>query len=394
MKQYWSAAAALLALSTTTGVFAQDTTVTPTVFCGSLGTEDCDLLTRNFEATATLGSQSFVLSGDVNIVDSINAEDVALGFDGAGAYSVDPAVLAGLNVFGTDLTMTPEQSFDATLALLEGFDANLNLTITLPEGQGLPGDAPLTLQLALVDGFGYIDFDTLQMLLGANGGLTGWGGVDLVGVFNALALNAPGLFDQMLNTQAVGIDPDLLARFSDPNFAQGFSTITRTDAGDSGQATFVTTIDFAAFSQTPEFQTLLDQSMATTPGMDDAATAQQRELTSAVLSALNLTLTQTIDETTGFTTTQTIDVSVDGADIQSELVQDAGLGALSLVLTIDYADHNAVSSIAAPENAAILPTEQVLAQFGISGSFESDMLGGTPEAMPGMEMTPEATPGM
>jgi hypothetical protein len=345
--------------------FAQDAAET---FCGDLSAEDCAVLEQSATAMEGVSSSTanFNLQIDVENIPDVPALSIVL--TGDAAYTLDAAALEALEVEeGTELTV--EQSLAAFTTALSAFDGELNLTLTLPEElvaqAGIPAST-IPLELALVDGIGYINFDTIDPLTGgmlAQQGLEGWGGINFIDLVTQLVAENPEMLDQ-LDMASAGTEMTDMSQFE--AFEQ-YITVSR-GADVDGQAVFTTDIDFGGFVSDPAFQDLIAESMETSGQTLDEAELQQALGAIQLLGQqTTLNFSQSIDTATGFVTGGEFNLNIDLTSVlQASGETVNGEAFVSIVGTIDYSGIND-TTVSAPENANIAPTEMLLGT--LSGSF-------------------------
>ncbi len=136
------------------GVMAQDTTI-----CGNLSADDCTALTTAFTNTGAAGSGAFTLASTIDIQSDDPSQAAKIDINADGKFSgVKPMSMTDVTAMSAD----PAAALEAATAGIKGFSGELNLTIGLPaEAAAMTGGEPLTLNLILVDGVGYIDFSKL-----------------------------------------------------------------------------------------------------------------------------------------------------------------------------------------------------------------------------------------
>ncbi len=228
------------------GVMAQDSAV----FCGNLSAEDCAILEASSAAMATLSSASFDFSLNVAIAgtDGTESQSIAFTVTGDGAYSGDPAMMNSVSTIDPNDTAAVMAAAGEALAAL---NAELNLSLILPAelatemAPGFPNQ--IDLQLSLVDGVGYINFDTLAPLLqGAMPmELSGWGGLDLI---DTLTQMGPMLGGMTMPTP----DETESMEMSEEDMQALMESMTMERVADmDGQAVFVMNFDIAALMTNP-----------------------------------------------------------------------------------------------------------------------------------------------
>ncbi len=316
------------------------------VVCGGLNDADCAILTRANEQTLTLDAASFSMTMNMRVQDrfeNINIDIYADGaFDGATAVATpDPMAM-----------MNTTAQFDYLVEVLRAANANLNMTITLPDG-ALPSENKLDLNLVLVDGFGYVDFDGLQAAIN-DPSLSGWGGIDLASLLEEFISEFGPMLDMQMDTTGQ-IDPELLETFTDPTFLEDVVTFTRTDDGSGNLAVFSADFDFVALYAAPAFRSLMLQQLeAQGSPVTEAEYDELIGMMTTLFEGVTFTFEQSIDLTSGFLTGIHMDMVFDGASF-GEVGSSAEFS-----IVVDYADFNDAPAITAPANAAILPYETLI----------------------------------
>ncbi len=381
--------ALLLILCISGSAFAQSSMP---VFCGDLSSADCTILTNARTASQTLDSASFNLTVNTTVTNVPNMQEpVTIGVTGSGSY----AGLAALH--NSDMTMMQTNPGAFISNVLANFDGDLTLTVNLPPevvadaGAGTPSS--ITLQLRLVDGFGYINFDTLKALMSDMGGmnLSGWGGLDLASLLKAALQQMPDMFSNMGGMSSGMNMGSMMQQFTDPTFIGKFVTIARTDAGTGDTATFETKVDLSTLMAQPEFQDMMRQQMQ---AQSQTMTAQEIDQAISMVGEMYKNTTITVDEEIGLSDSfihsihGTINVdtsammtamnSMDSTTPTPAMPEPAPVVNVDFSLT--YSDFNSAPAITAPANAAILPWQSLLGMEGMT----------TPEATAEM-MTPEVT---
>jgi hypothetical protein len=365
-----------------------------TTFCGDLSEADCSLLTQSQEAMKSLSSAAFDLEANVIVTGVPEAQgDLTFVLTGSGAYSGTPMDMSSMSM---EDMQDPAAMMAAGVEALRSVDGDLSLTLNLPEAvvaQAENVPESITLELRLVDGVGYLNAETLAPLMGNNAGqmsqmgFTGWVGLDIAGLLEAMMEQNPQMFDGM---HMPGFDPSMYQQFSDPSMFAQYVTITRTDDGAGDTATFETTVDLAAMFTSPAFQEMMQQQM----DMQGANLSEERiQQTMDALQAMYadsvVTSTTTIDVATGHVTSSSLHLSFDTAAMMNmammEATPEAGMEmttapTFTLDATINLSQFNEVEDITAPEDANVIPFESIL------GMMSSGMMGG----MDGMT-APEAT---
>ncbi len=405
-------ALALLCLSG--AALAQDTPMQ--TFCGDLSAVDCQILTQAQTAMPSLDSATFDFN--VNMLLS-NLPDMpksgAITIDGSGSYSG----VAGLRDSAMSMSSMSMMSADYGALLqnvLDSFDGSLTLTVTIPQELMNEADpsAPnsLTLDLRLIDGVGYINFDALQPLLN-DPSLTGWGGLDLANFLRDAVAQNPDLLDMsgMMEMSGMnGMNPmDYAHEFQDPAFMGQFVTIQRTDDGTGDTATFVSTVDLAALMSTQEFQDMMTQQMQaqdSTSGMD---TKQMMSLMQQMYQGMSITVTQvigtsdyythSISGTFDFDMTSMMDAmgSMSGDMAATPTAMMTAAPMVNVTFSINYDDFNSAPALTVPKNVSMLPYQMFLSALAPQPTIAAPMMtvaAPTAEMMtmePTAEMTMEST---
>lgn len=328
------------------------------VVCSGLDEADCAILTRASEQALTLDEASF----DLDVIMNVEAPDEAItvDVDATGAYSGATAYMAMAN---PELMTDMSAQLDLLVEFLRSADAELNMTITLPD-DSLPNGNKLDLNLVLLDGFGYVNFEALQPVIN-DPSLPAWGGLDLASLAEELLEQFAPLFEMQMG-ELGGVDADIIAQFSDPAFFEDVVTYTRLDSDDDNIAVFSADFDFAALFENEAFRELMMQQFEA-QGMEfdeeefDEIVAQS----TAMLENLDFVYEQSINVETGYTTQLYFDMSMDGA-----AMGEPGTN-VQITMTLSYSDFNDAPEITAPEDAEILPYEMLINM--IMGSSDSSL---------------------
>ncbi len=387
MRRLFTLMVVLLLLTVGSAVLAQEA---PPVFCGSLAQADCDLLNQARTASQNLdsGTVSFNfnlnISGVPDLPENANINVTGTGaFFGAGTFqqfsamSADPA--------SVDVAAMLPSLLDA----LENFSGDLSLTISIPPELAEGGPSTLPLNLRLVNGVGYIDFDALQPIT-QDPSLTGWGGLDFVNLLRDLLEQQPDLLDELgemsgAGDMTMGMDADIVARFSDPAFAERFLSIQRLP-DEGGQAVFETTFDFNQLLSDPEFQQYLRDQMeeqAAQQGeeMTDEEINQAMEITSTMFQNSTFVVREAIDPATGFTRSTSGSMTFDMSSLAAMAEEQGEAMDATPIINFDFNvsmdNLNSTAAINAPENASLFPYQMLL---GMAGGMQE---------MPTEEVTPE-----
>jgi hypothetical protein len=403
--------------------FAQDDTGTlPPVACGDLPQEECDFLQGAVTAQYALQSAAVDLTFDLTME---NIPDVpsplTINITGEGAYVGDMSALADMNMsMMSNMNMggmSPEQSFAVLGELIQAMNAELTLTVTLPDellsemGGATEIPNPFTVDLALVEGNGYINLDDFAAL----GAPSGWNGVNLVELIE-VASQQMGAMGDMGTTGMEGMDPELMARFQNPEFINQFATVERLDdmTGEDGATVRVyqTTFDFAGLMASPEMQELMTQQMEAQGQTFDPA---QMDMMGQMFEGMNLTVTQHIGEEDMFTRRTEMVLDWDMSALMNATMGMSGMEgtggemaeatpgmdsagseagaqmgsapAFRMHFIAEMSEFNAITDIAVPEGAVLVDLDQL----GLAPMSDATGAGAVPEGVDegdNMNMTP------
>lgn len=376
-----------------------------TQFCGNLAQEDCDILTQSQTAMTALESATFDF--DVQFMTGGEQQMQTLGLTGTGAFS--GAGMMSMGMMNDPSMMTdPTAMMAAFASTLGNFDAELNLQLTLPDE--IANLESLDLQLRLVDGIGYVNFDALRESVGEEtlqmGGteLTGWGGVNLVELFTTL--NEQGMMTQ---GQMQTTPPDMEAYMT---LVQNYIMVERLPDAE-GAAVFQTTMDLAAL--------YADLAFWETMGMGEVASDPQMAQMGNLFEGASFVSTTTIGLEDYYIRAVTMNMVWNMPTVTGTTAPDMGMmptadaggtpsamtegtpeaapgvggaapdgsamtNTLQMSFVMNFDNFNAAPAIIAPENATIAETDQVLgmlmggAMGGSSGMGEMPMV--TPTATP------------
>jgi hypothetical protein len=284
----------------------------------------------------------------------------------------------------------------AFASALGNVDAELNLQLSL-----LNETAPmqsLNLELRLVAGIGYVNFDALRQSVDEEtmsmGGteLAGWGGLNLVELF--ATLTDQGMLGQ---GQMQSPPPDMDAYLA---LVENYVIVERlTD--DDGAAVFQTTVDIARLYAEPAFWE--------TMGMGEMGADNQMQQMGQLFEGASLVSTATIglddyyiraitmnltwnmpsmaNTQAGTSATAMPEGTAESTEAESSATAGGSMGTLQLAFTMNFDDFNGAPEIAAPENATIVETEDML-NLLFGGAMTNGEMSGTTIPM----ATPTATP--
>ncbi len=387
MRRIFTLIALVLLLSAGSGVLAQEA---PTVFCGNLAQADCDLLTQSHTTMQTVDSGNASFNLNVNLSGIPDAPDnMNFSITGTGAFAGSGA-LNSLSDMGTDpAAMEFGTMLPALLSALETFSGEISLVVNIPPelAEDIPATIPLNLRL--VNGVGYIDFDALQPITN-DPSLTGWGGLDFVSLVRDLLAQQPDLFDQLTDMSSMsmgGMDTEMMMQFNDPSFLARFLSIQRA-VDEGGSAVFETTIDFNALMSDPELQDTIREQITDQAAMQGETMTQEEidmalEISTQMFENSTFTVREVIDPATGYKRSTSVSMVLDMSSLaelaeeQGESMDAAPIIAFDFSVSLD--NHNSTAAINAPENASLFPYQMLL---GMAGSMSEGPL---------VEVTPEVT---
>ena len=397
--------ALIVMLCLTSAAFAQDTAIT--MPCGDLSEEDCAILTNAQTASATVDSQVFDFSFNVDISDvpGMN-EPLAFSLTGNGAFTGMTALQSSMTAAQTammgmtDLAAMQENLGEIAEAL-RGFGGDLNLTLTLPANlmaMFSPDTAnEVTLQILLVDGFAYTNLDTLEPILSSAGasGMSGWIGIDLVGLMQAAFEQIdPDMLEESMDMTSSDAITGYMEAFSDPAFIENFMTVERTDDGSGETAVFEFTFDFGGLISSPAFQDVMREQMrqqmeAMGGTISDEEIGEALAMSSQMMKGIGMSMTEEIGLEDGFIHSIIGSMSFDMGGMMAALGEMGELNdnaseaeaapVINVGFSVNYSDFNNAPEITAPEDAMVIPYQTLLG-------------GGATDEAPAMEMTPTPTP--
>lgn len=348
----------VLLLSLAAMVGAQDS-----VPCGGLSGDDCTLFTDAQVNAAAVDSATFTFELVVNAETDGEAQEFTISGDGAfsGAQAISAVESDGAAL---------SEAAEGFVGALGDFDAELNVTISLPEEvaamSGAASASEVALELRLVDGVGYINFDTLAEVSADAGmdlaeeGFVGWGGLDFVDLFAELEdqgmLDFSAL-DEMNNTGAT------TAMFDPTTFGE-YVTVTRdadTSVDGANAAVFTVEIDLAGALNDDAIREAIIASS------DDAEEAEE-QLDQAAEAAADGDFTFVLTYTVGTDDRQLYAFNANISGDASATSEDGG--PFNLQWNVTFSDINSAPAIEAPADAQVAPTEDVLQFFmGMMGGM-------------------------
>src|SRR5664279_2636662 len=333
------------------------------VFCGTLSTGDCTILTNAHTATQTLDSLSF----DMTLNETISnmpqtTQPMTFNITGNGSLTGLSSLRADAMNMMTAATAGTTQFNPSQLIqdVLTKLGADLTLNVSLPAGM-MPSTSKIpssiTLQVRLVNGVGYVNFDSLPAMLNP-GHLTGWGGVDLASLM-------PLIMQQMqkmpnMSSSNMSSMQSMMQQFQNPDFLSKFISIQRTDNGSGSTATFEYTVDLGALMSSPEFQTMMQtqmQAQAQAQGMTQAQMQQMQQMEMQMFQGMKVVVDEEIGLSDSFIhsvhSTATIDMGAMMAAASQMMsgtatpVANTPAPTVSVDFTMNFSNFNSVPAITA-----------------------------------------------
>lgn len=373
MRKLSTCFALVLMLCLSGAAFAQ---TTPPTFCGDLSTEDCAILTNATTATATLDSALYDFTFDLNI-SNIPDMDEPINFNmtGSGSFSGMAALQSySMNMMSdmSSMMSDPTQMMQMVADLLRGLNADTNITLNFPPAlvEEMGGSMPdsLNIQARLVDGFAYLNMDTLAPLLGRSSNLSGWYGIDIASLYSAMGEQMGSMMDQMGDMSASTDMMHDMAHLYDPEFIGQFVTISRVDDGSGDVAVFQLDIDMGAMMGSSEFQDLMRQQMAAqadmmgSSAMDEDDMNEALAMVSQMFKGMTFVMTEEISLTEGYVQRINGAMSFDTAGMMAAMgeTSDEVPPVINITFSIGYSSFNSAPLVTAPENATIIPYQTLL----------------------------------
>ncbi|MFN8373865.1 MAG: hypothetical protein U0694_13445 [Anaerolineae bacterium] len=355
----------LLLLAMVSVVAAQD------VPCGDLSEEDCAFLSDSLAASASVGSATFTIDATLNTTNE-DGDDTNIAISGDGAFSGAEGMLGGMM---GGMMSDPAAAADMSGMMsgfesgVSAFDGALNLTIDT-------GDAPLDIQLVLVDSIGYINFGALGlagMRMGQNAELPEWGGVNLVDLVSTVTEGmTPEQISSMAGNMAGGSAADA-SLASDLDFATVGSHIVLSRLEDSeidgvAVAVYELSLDVAGWLNDPATMEMMQEQMANDPAAADMSAEDVTAMLAAAAENISFSVTGYFGLEDNYVYGLEIAASVDAAAIAEAAPDSAnasGGGSFDLSFGIYFADQNAAPEITAPEGAVVAEADELMQMFGM-----------------------------
>jgi hypothetical protein len=391
MKRFYTLVLILaLMFAFTASAFAQEPA------CGDLSAEDCDILYGSADAMmdVTSGSQSVSLAFQATNVPQAPFEEISLDWSLDTTYDYsEEAASAAMSMQEmspqevADLYADPEALTDLVTTILAGTSASVNMTSNFSEELvnlvamygGGQWPASFTLNVVMDAGTVYVDLSTLEPLLGGAGmGMTGWVGVDILPLVemslmqSAADPNTAMAASASVQTGAGPLFTQLAA--ADPmGMVTQFLNIERAEGGDD-VASFVTTIDWASFVESPYFEQLITMAlMQNTGGAVPSATDIEQTVTlgrmfgPALLQSITLELVEDVAVDTGYLESTNFTLDWDLSDLSALAAMSGGAAldvdensSIMLSIVTENTGLNEEVEIEVPADAMILPAEALM----------------------------------
>lgn len=336
--------------------------------CGALSQSDCDLIDRANQQFNDLQSAAFKL-------------DFALAFTFEEGFFFEPIeirlILDGAYARVEPTTTTGNDALQGFERGLDAVNSDVSVLVELPEIFGellLPDmDNLLTLDLRLVDGIGYANFDKVLAGLNTSDIDMGWYGVDILD-FAERALENPDIF---------GLNPaDFLMPVPTEDLSTGgslndISEVRRLrDIEQNGQtmAVFENILDYAQLfgdsAARDDFADILFETMQSQVGTlyTDEELRQATENYLLVLDTIDMQLNRVIGLDDGHLHTIEFFLTFNPSEAPESAFSEPdpyGLALLqninySISMTLNMSQFDAAATTSAPEDATILPFEDFL----------------------------------
>jgi hypothetical protein len=386
--------AALMPLLMAAPLFAQDDALPFPVMCGELPAEDCALLEESSVAMRDLASYALAFDADFSMsgIPDMPADPLEVNVQADGSFAMDEAARSVAQQLGA-LTMGASSQDPAAMSgnmqemlldLFAGMDFSLALQYTLPadlaaaltEDAEVPVPETFSIEMRLIDGTMYMNVADLRAMdPSIEEEITSdWIGIDYV-----------GLLEMQMEEAGVGADPMTAGAAGGLVMAQimaqmePFVIVERldnADLGDQEAAVFSYSFDIIGFLASDSFGTAMENML---PLMDaEMAPGDVREAVT-MLGFVAPMLFRDLEINTGTVIglddklmySQTFDFSWDLASLmQFAAMSDPSLAealgdaepAISLNFAADYADFNDEMIFDVPEDAQMIPLEQLVPQ--------------------------------
>jgi hypothetical protein len=303
------------------------------LFCSTLSAGDCEAFTAAANNMSSVNSADYEMTLNLGIEsdDPSTAMELVLTADGSFTGltgGADIGSLLGAQVGASEQTELDFANLDATL--------NLNLGLPTMLAMQTGGMESVQLNLAAVDGIGYIDFDALGASMGEMAAAfqlpSGWGGLNLIEAGEQIAGMAGAMTGE---TTAM----------TDEQQSAVVAALVANSTGTRDGNTFTFTVDLGGLTSDPNFIAALEESGTAT---DIGGLAG------------NVVIVYTLNDANQFS-----EFRLSGELTPPDSVDD--INGLNIDLMLSYANINGGQTISAPADAAIVPTDEFME--GIGGLF-------------------------
>lgn len=336
------------------GVAAQNTTIP----CGSLSADDCNVLTGAFTSMSEVTSGTFTMDGFVEILsdDPTMAGKLTIGIDGK--FNGAPVM---------SMTGNPASLADATAALgqageaLKSFSGELNIKLGLPQQAAAMtgGASEINLQLRMIDGVGYINFDSLAESLGAMAQAfqlpKGWGGLKIAEGLPMMSGMASSMTGS--DTQAFGANTTDIAKMQ----AAAYKYFDVVRDGN----TFNMTFDIPGLLSDPDVQSMMNS-------QGEAASAEAIQKAIDGLKDVKLNIAYVVNDANQIGEIN-VAMSIPESAFQqmAENSNDPLPSGMNMEFSMKYADLGTPQTVATPEGAALATIDELMQGIfsGMGGAF-------------------------
>lgn len=344
----------------------------PTTSCGKLAKDDCDLLAQSATAMREVKSAGFQFQLELNLSNIPDSTPNSLNFrmTGNGSYALDSSGLSPLLFTPGDLSEHMDQLPQILEDAIRAISADGNFLMFFSDDMrammansdtNLPEKAGFSARL--VNGMAYLNLGKLAELDTKSDFPKGWFGFDLAGYYRQLLdQQMAGLPD--LNTLQ-GLNP------ADTAFVQKYMSIERQEdatVSDQKVAVFKTSLDLGGLFASEEFQAILRKQLeqsAGTSGLDDSTMTQVISLYQTLFDGFTFEMNQSIGLDDHYTHELTF--SLNWPFDMSALAAVSGTSSLpkqeplniQVSFQADLSQFNSAPTISAPEDATIIPLDQL-----------------------------------
>lgn len=387
-------------LASTGAAFAQSASEP---FCGELTQNDCTLLADSQKAMMDV--ESMTAGGTINVkvagIPDAPVEEVAFNVDHKSAFVLDPALTKDLTDLQAQLaTAKPEDLqklmtdySDLMVKLYSTLGLDMDLTITLPQdiadvlteqgGGSIKVPTEIKLQVRMVDGYMYVNTDDLAQAVPELAEFKGWFGVDLASFMRKALDQANQQQAAMLNNPEVQAGLGAGTFLSSDQFRkmiEKYVMVERKDDGEVDQqkvAVFSTTFDFGGFVASDAFQEFLKAQLPMINQMGEQQISEQeldeglmalKFLGPSLFQSLKFEVLKSIglDDNYVYRTETHFNwdlKSIMGIAAMAQGGQKSAMPKtapeLNFDVETDYMDFNKAPTIEKPEDAVIIPLDQM-----------------------------------